>query len=57
MRKPNAIFAAAMAAAVPARLPIAAMLERERATRAAAGDDRAIFILCPRAPEPERLAA
>jgi hypothetical protein len=55
--KPNAIFAAAMAAAVPARLPIAAMLERERATRAAAGDDRAIFILCPRAPEPERLAA
>ena len=46
-----------MAAAVPARLPIAAMLERELAARAAAGDDREIYILCPRAPVPQRLAA
>ena len=52
MRKPNAIFAAAMAAAVPARLLIIAMLERERAARAASGEDRAIYMLCPRAPEP-----
>jgi hypothetical protein len=36
---------------------IVAMLERERAARAAAGDDRTVYILCPRAPEPERLAA
>jgi hypothetical protein len=27
------------------------------AARAAAGDDREIYILCPRAPEPESLAA
>ena len=57
MRKPNAIFAAAMAAAVPVRLLIAAMLEREQAARAAAGDDSEIYILCPRAPVPQRLAA
>jgi hypothetical protein len=44
-------------AAVRARLLIETMLERERAARAAAGDDRAIYILCPRTPEPEHLAA
>jgi hypothetical protein len=40
-----------------ARRLIETMLERERAARATAGDDRTIYILCPRAPEPERLAA
>jgi hypothetical protein len=44
-------------AALRARLLIESMLERERAVRAAAGDDRAIYILCPCPPEPERLAA
>jgi hypothetical protein len=36
---------------------ILARLERERAARAAAGDIRETYILCPDAPEPERLAA
>jgi hypothetical protein len=44
-------------AATRARLLIATRLERERAAPAAAGDDRTIYILCPRAPEPERFVA
>ena len=44
-------------AAVRAGLLIEAMLERERAARMAIGDERVIYILCPRAPELERLAA
>ena len=45
-------LAAPMAPAVQARLLIVAMLERERAATIA----RSIS-LCPRTPEPERLAA
>jgi hypothetical protein len=43
-------------AAARARLLIETMLVPERAARAAAGDGRAMYILCPRAPEPERRA-
>jgi hypothetical protein len=45
------------AAAEKAKRWLLAEIERERATRAAAGDHRATYILGPRAPVPERLAA
>ena len=45
------------AAARLGRWRIRVRLKRERAARAAAGDDRPTSILCPRPPEPERLAA
>ena len=46
-----------MAAAPRYRELILARLERERAARAAAGDERAIYMLCPELPAEERLAA
>jgi hypothetical protein len=45
------------AAAQLNRWLILTRLERERAARAAAGDERATYILCPEPPAKERLAA
>jgi hypothetical protein len=45
------------AAAQLGRWRVLVRLKRERAVRAPAGDERPTSILCPRPPEPERLAA